>query len=138
VSVEENRAVAHRALEEVWNKGNLDVADEVYAAEFVQKDTSPPANLQTYKWYISSTRAAFPDLHITLEEVIAEGDKVVTRFSMTGTHRGMYSGLLPTGRKVTVSGVSIGRFKDGKIVELWGLLDRLSMLEQLGFVVSPG
>ena len=83
-------------------------------------------------------RSAFPDLNVTVEDSIAEGDKVVQRLSQTGTHEGEFMGVEPTGRKVTSSGIIIGRLEDGKAVKEWAQLDQMGLMQQLGVVEPPG
>jgi steroid delta-isomerase-like uncharacterized protein len=138
MSLEENKAGSRRAFEEIWNKGNLTEADEVYATHFVQHSPTNPRDLEAYKLYISATRAAFPDLHFAIEDMIAEEDKVVTRFTVTGTHKGRFLGISPSGAQVEVTGISIDRHEDGQIVEHWGNSDQFGLLQQLGAISMSG
>ena len=136
---EENKEIVRRAIEELWNKGNMAVADELLAANFVNHDPvgSIEYNLEALKQVISDTRTDFPDLHVTIEEQIAEGDKVVTRWIFRGTHQGD-SGMLeipPTGKQVTIEGVTIDHIAGGKIVEEWWF--RELMVMKLGYKIVP-
>ncbi len=114
-SAQENKAVVRRFIEEAWNKGNLDVADELVDPEFCRSDASNPElrGPEALKRFVTSYRNIFPDTHITIEDQIAEGDKVVTRYTVTSSRRGEYAGG-------TFTGISIYRVADGKIVERWG------------------
>ena len=126
MSVEGNKAVVRRLWEEVWNRADLAVADQIFDAAYAAHE----------KGSVPVIRAAFPDSHHTIEDLIAEGDKVVTRFTWRGTHRGEFMGVPPTGRHVAVGGIWIHRVEDGRIVEgrEWGQLDWLGLLRQLGAV----
>src|SRR5215207_10454783 len=98
VSTEENKVLARRVLEEIFNKGNLDAADELLAPDFVDHDPSMPEDVrgpEGFKEYVSAYRSAFPDLHVQIEDQIAEGDKVTTRWTGTGTHEGELAGIAP-------------------------------------------
>jgi predicted ester cyclase len=120
---EQNKAVVRRLVEEVLNAGRLEVIDALYA----------PALVADAKAWIAPFRASFPDVHMEVVDLIAEGDKVVGRFACSGTHLGEWRDHAPTGRRFeAVDEVSIYRFHDGRIVETWGLEDNLSRWEQLG------
>jgi steroid delta-isomerase-like uncharacterized protein len=141
MSTEENKALARRELEEIFNaKGNLDAAEEIYAPNYISHQ--PAGNedlrgLEAIKEFAVGLRRAYPDLQITIEDQIAEGDKVVTRLRSRGTHRGELWGIPPTGREVEVSSVSTNRTEGGKIVEHWTCADRLGMMQQLGVIEQP-
>ena len=139
MSAEENKTVVHRA-EELWNTGNLAIADEVYATDFVNHDPGLPdvRDLEAYKGFIAATRTGFPDFSVTIEDVIAEGDKVASQWTARGTHQGELIGIPPTGRQATWTGMTIYRFAGGKIVEAWWSRDMLSFLIQIGVVPPPG
>jgi steroid delta-isomerase-like uncharacterized protein len=139
VSAEENKAVSRRVAEEVFNGGNVDLADELYAPDSVLHDPSLPEDLhgpEGIKRYAAMTLGAFPDIRVTVEDQVAEGDKVVSRWTATGTHTGDLMGIPPTGRRVEISGVTINRFSGGKIAEDWYQSDDLGMMRQLGVVPS--
>ena len=139
MSAEENRAVSLRVAEEVFNGGNVDLADELYAPDYVLHDPSLPEDLhgpEGIKRYAAMTLGAFPDIRVAVEDQVAEGDKVVSRWTATGTHTGDLMGIPPTGRRVEISGVTINRFSGGKIAEDWYQSDDLGMMQQLGVVPS--
>ena len=135
MSAVENKALARRVIEEMFNKGNLDVADELLAPDYVDHDPSMPEDVrgpEGFKEYVRAYRSAFSDLHIRIEDQIAEGDKVVTRWTGTGTHDGDLAGIAPTGLRVTLPGMEIVRISDGKLVEGWEGYDTMNMMRQLG------
>lgn len=138
MSVVENKAIARRFLEEVINKGNQAVADELVASNFVDHNPLPghAPTREGFKQSFVIFRAAFPDLKYTIEDMIAEGDKLVIRWKATGTHKGGLFGIPPTGKKITVTGMDIFRITGGKLVELWLNWDQLGMMQQLGIVHS--
>ena len=134
---EEYKALVREVIQELFNKGNLAVADQAYAREYVGHDPASPEPLrgpEGVKQDISKYRSAFPDLHFTVEDLIAEGDRVVSRFRITGTHRGELMGIPPTGKRAVVTGISILRFAGGKIAEEWSNWDALGLMQQLGAV----
>ena len=136
MSTEEDKAKVRRLIEEFINKGNLAVADEVFAVNFVNH--SPAAGTtpdrEGIKQYITMLHTAFPDFRGTIEDLISEKDKVVVRLMCRGTHRGEFMGISPTGRQASVTAISILRFADGKVVERWNDTDNLGMMQQLGVV----
>jgi steroid delta-isomerase-like uncharacterized protein len=137
MSTEDNKAVARRAFD-VINTGNLEVVDELIAPEYVYTAPGTPEvrGPEGWKQLISTYRAAFPDLHMTVDDVMTEGDKVAVRWSATGTHRGELMGIPPTGKRVTVTGMIMSRCAGGKIVEEHEIFDSLGMLQQIGAVPS--
>jgi steroid delta-isomerase-like uncharacterized protein len=134
----ENKAIYRRVIEEVWNKGNLSVMDELFAPDVVTHDPAGPGGemrgREAARQFITANRAAFPDLRLTIEDQIAEGDKVVTRFTARGTHRGKLLGIAPTGKQVTTTAIIINRYTGGKIAESWINGDNLGLLQQLGVI----
>jgi steroid delta-isomerase-like uncharacterized protein len=138
---EENKAIARRALEEVFSgQGDLDVADELFAPNYVGHDPASPEDIrgpEGVKEFASMYRNAFPDVLMSVEDQVAEGDKVVTRWIASGTHQGDMMGIAPTGNRVTVAGTSIERIVNGKIEETWDNYDALGMMEQIGAIPSP-
>ena len=140
MSAEQNKTVARRFLVEVFGGGNLDLADELIAPNHVSSGpgTLPglPSGPEGQRQLIGFYRSAFPDVQFTVEDQIAEGERVVTRWTAQGTHTGEFAGLPPTGRAATVTGVGIDRIVDGKIVESWGIFDQFGMLQQLGAIPS--
>lgn len=131
---EQNKMLDRRYLEEVWNRGNYDVIDQFVASDFVGH--SPPSDeipgADGIRQYVSTLRAAFPDVHITVEDQIAEGDRVVTRWTARGTHRGEFQGISPTGKQAQVTGVTISRVANGKFVEGWMNWNVLGLMQQIG------
>lgn len=141
MSTEANKAIVRRVFEEIWEQGNLAAIDELIAPNFVFHD--PNFQLQgrdSYKQMVSATRTAFPDVSGTIDDQIAEGDKVVTRFTQHCTHTGefVWFGLAPTGQRLTITGIEVNRIEAGKIVDRWLSLDLLGMLQQMGVVSLPG
>jgi steroid delta-isomerase-like uncharacterized protein len=138
VSESENVSVIARFLEEVINQGQLEQADELVAVDFVELDPLPGQRQgrEGLKEVIGTMRAAFPDIHWVVEETVASGDKVVTRFTWTGTHRGAFLGVPASGRSVSVKGVVIDRLVAGKMADSRILMDNFTMMQQLG--VIPG
>jgi steroid delta-isomerase-like uncharacterized protein len=136
MSSEQNKMIVRRAVEEPW-KGNLDVVDELTAPDYIGHDPANPEPLrgpEGVKEFISSYRAAFPDARLTVEQQLAEGDLVATRWSGRGTHEGELMGIQPTGKQVTVSGLTISRLKGGRIVEEFQNWDNFGMMQQLGAI----
>jgi steroid delta-isomerase-like uncharacterized protein len=138
MSTEENKAVVRRVFEE-WNKGKraaIATVDELFAPDFVFHGTGvfPDIDLADLKQFYSALWTPFPNVHFTIEDQIAEGDKVVTRFTFRGTHQGEFMGIPPTGKQVRFTGIEINRIKDGKPVEVWANRDELGLLRQLGVI----
>lgn len=138
----ERKAELLRIIDEAWNKGNLDAMDQLAAEDCVRH--RPPFSdvegLDAYKMYVKEVRTAFPDLHITVQDIAMEGSLSAFRWSWTGTHTGK-SKLLPgepTGKQVTVVGCTLTHSIDGKLVEDWSFSDNLGMLQQLGIVPPLG
>jgi steroid delta-isomerase-like uncharacterized protein len=139
MSAENNKATAQRWYEEVFNGGNLSVIDELFSPNFRDYDPVNPApGLEGVRQVVGMYRGAFPDLHITIEDWVAEGDKVVARFTARGTNKGPLMGMPSTGKQATVAGIDILGFENGKIVAHWGNRDELGMLQQLGLAPAPG
>ena len=142
MSAEENKALARRVSEEIYSSGgNVDVADEIYAPDFVGHDPSSPEEIrgpEGVKQFASAFRSAFPDMQSTVEDQIAEGDKVVTRYTSSGTHQGELMGIPPTGNPVEMTGIYMSRISGGKLVEEWYNPDILGLMQQLGVIPPPG
>jgi steroid delta-isomerase-like uncharacterized protein len=140
MSAEENKAIVRRLIDEAWNLGNLDVIDEIVATDYIRNDPANPgvSGSEGLKQFVAAYQAAFPDIHIALEEQIAEGDKVANRWTITGTHQGEMMGIPPTLKKITIEGIHISRIASGKIVEGWISHDTLGMLQQLGVIPPMG
>ncbi len=137
---EENKAIARRIYDEAWNKGNLDLIDELCDANLVAHNLPPEVSPDRagFKQLIAMYRAAYSDVQMIVEDQIAEGDRVVTRWTGRGTHKGELMGIPPTGRHVTVTGIDIERIAGGKVIEAWGEFDAMGMMQQLGVVPPPG
>ena len=138
MSTEENKAVERRIIEEVFNNKNLAAIDELFTPDYAYHGTGggDSRGREEFKLTIAALFAAFPDFNGTIEDMVAEGDKVVSRTTYRGTHRGDFQGIPPTGRKVEFAGITLSRFEGGKNAESWDLLDNLGMMQQLG--VIPG
>jgi steroid delta-isomerase-like uncharacterized protein len=133
------KEIAARVLEEPW-AGDFGTIDELVAPEFVGHNPplpEPVLGQDGFKEFVDTYRSAYPDARITVEAQLAEGDRVVTRWTAHGTHRGELMGIEPTGREVTVRGITISRISAGKVVESWSNWDALGMLVQLGAVPEP-
>src|SRR4051812_11078744 len=140
MSTEENKVLSRRVIEELFNAGNLDVANELIAQDHVHHDPAMREEghgIEDFKQFAAMYRSAFPDVHIEIEDQIAEGDKVVSRWVAQGTHEGELIGIAPTGNRVTVAGMTIDRIADGKVAETWDNYDALGMMQQLGVIPSP-
>jgi steroid delta-isomerase-like uncharacterized protein len=138
---EENKEKVRRFLEEAFNEGNLGGADEIFASDYVLHDPSNPEEIrgpEGIKQFVQMYRSAFPDSHITVEDQIAEGDEVVTRWTGRGTHQGELFGIPPSGNQVEVSGITISRFEGGKFAEDWTNSDTLGLMQQIGAIPEPG
>jgi steroid delta-isomerase-like uncharacterized protein len=137
---EDVKVIARREIEEIFNDGNLDVADEIIATDFVGHDPAlpePTRGPEGLKQAAGGYRTAFPDLTCTVVQQVAEGDTVVTRWTAQGTHEGELFGIAPTGKQATVTGISIERVVGGKIVEAHTNWDTFGLMVQLGVVPTP-
>jgi steroid delta-isomerase-like uncharacterized protein len=139
MSIEANKAIARRLAEEVQNQQNLAAMDELYAPNYVYHAAhGVPPTLEGNKQFFKMLFAAFPDLQLTIHDQIAEGDKVVTRKTMAGTHQGAFVGIPATGKRMTQEILEILQIEDGKIVGNWMFYDRLGLMYQLGVLPLPG
>ncbi len=139
MSTEENKAALRRIPEEVINTGNLDLADELFAPDYIEHVPIPPGmptGVEGFKAYFAMLRAAFPDLHYTVEAVLAEGDMTACHIVARGTHQGEFMGIPAMGRQVTWTETHIGRYEGGKLVEHWGDSHNLGLTQQLGVAPS--
>ena len=136
MEIEANKALVSQYIE-LWDTGNLALADEVLAPDFVDHvhpELAPGP--ESVKREVAAFRAAFPDAHITVEQMIGEGDTVAFRFTFHATHRGPFAGFPPTGKQVKITGMDFIRIADGKIAEVWSSQDTLSFLLQLGETIQ--
>jgi steroid delta-isomerase-like uncharacterized protein len=141
VPEEENKAAFRRYVEEVGNEGNLDLADEIFDRYLAhQSDGSVlERGSEDVKRFMGEFRKGFPDFRSTIEDMVAEGDKVATRWRMRGTHRKEFRGIAPTNKEMEMTGIGILRFSsEGKVVESWDNLNELGMMRQLGVIPTPG
>ena len=135
---EANKALARRVIEELFTKHNVELIDEFFPDCVYRASAVGELSGEAYKQFLTQVLAAFPDGRWTVEDQVAEGDKVVTRWSFTGIHRRNLMGIAPTGKQVTTSGVMIDRIVGGKIAEEWEEYDALGMMQQLGAIPPFG
>jgi steroid delta-isomerase-like uncharacterized protein len=138
VSAEENKAVVRREMEELFNyTGNLDAVEEIIHPDYVSYEPSSGVTrgIEGARQFAATFREAFPDLQNTVEDMVAEGDKVVVRFRARGTHEGQTEAFgPPTGKRIDITGITIKRVSEGKIAEAWTNFDALGMMQQLGLI----
>lgn len=137
----DNKALVKRFYEEVWDKGNLEVCDEVFADDYVRHDlrpTEPAPGPEGQKQIAADFRSAFPDLRVSVDLLVAEDAYVVGRWTASGTHLGPWGSLEPKGRRITLSAVNIFRFESGKVSEIWNHRDDLGLREQIGAPIYAG
>jgi|SRR5579864_3121652 len=137
MSTEENKSVVRRYYDEVWNSGDFSAAEAIIAPNYLYHGMPEMHGLSGLKEMFTGAHTSFPDLHFTIEELIAEGDKVVSRWQAVGTNEGEFMGIPATGKKVLVAGVVISRLVDGKVAEEWESWDELGALRQLGATSIP-
>lgn len=140
MSVEENKALARRFMEEVLNKHNLAILNQFMAEDIHDYNQFPglPQGIEGQRQALGVLMKGFPDQHYSVDAVIGDGDKVVIRSTLRGTHTGEFQGIPATGKQVTVQGIDIVRAKDGKWIEHWGIFDALGLMQQIGAIPSPG
>jgi steroid delta-isomerase-like uncharacterized protein len=136
MSTEENKAIARRWAEEVWSKGNVDLIYELVPPDYIDHDPAVPEGVvrgpDGVKHYIEEFREAFPDMRLTVEDQVAEGDKVLTRWTARGTHQGEFMGIPASGNRLEMGGMSLDSFSEGRFVESWESYDALGMMRQIG------
>jgi steroid delta-isomerase-like uncharacterized protein len=136
----QNKAAMRRIYEEIWNQGKFEVVDEVISPDYVGHLPTPPgapSGREGLVWLIKAYRTAFPDIHVQVEDQIAEGDQVLTRITIQGTHQGQLMNIPATNKHVTVTALVLTRFKNGRNVEGWAELDRLGLMQQIGVAPAP-
>jgi predicted ester cyclase len=140
MSTEENKALSRRVIEEIFNKQNPALVDELIDTNFVDHGIAGKGfkGPEGFKQYVTTFITAFPDLHLTIDDMVAEGDKVALRLTARGTHKGDFMGIDPTGKQITAPGIVIQRIADNKFVEAWLVNDNLGMMQQLGVVPIMG
>jgi steroid delta-isomerase-like uncharacterized protein len=131
---EDNKAVLRRFYREFWSAGRHEVIDELLSDDYVDHQPLPgsPSGKSGFAALLTTWRTGFPDMQEEVQDLIAEGDKVVGRFTMSGTHTGEFLGLAPTGRRVSMTGIDVVRIRDGRIVEFWYGEQLHDLLQQLG------
>jgi steroid delta-isomerase-like uncharacterized protein len=140
MSTEQNKALVRQLVEEVLNKGNMSRADETIAPNFVEHEELPPEfppGREAPKLLFTLLRRAFPDFKATIQQLISEGDKVVLYMTWTGTQKGEFMGVPPTGKRISINVIDIIRIADGQLVEHWGVMDQMAMMQQLGVIPAP-
>lgn len=139
MSAEENKAIVRRYLEEAWIKRNVGIIDELMAPGYARYLPGQARSLdrESQKQRIAGFHKALPDLTFAIDDLFAEGDRVVFHITLRGTHQGVFMGAAPTGKQITVTAIDIARLEDGKIVEHWGEMDMLGMMQQLGLIPKP-
>ena len=137
MSAEQNIAIFRRVIEEGFNKGNMDVLDDCFAPTYLEHQFDLPPTLEEFKGSIRYLRHTFGDFSLTIEDMVADGDKVWARMTGRGTHSTEFMGRPPTGKSFAITVVDICRFENGKIVEHWGVPDRFHMMAQLDLLPRP-
>jgi steroid delta-isomerase-like uncharacterized protein len=130
----ENKAIIQNAVEQIWNQGNLDATDEYFTADYVYHAVPEIHGAEGIKQHVATLRASFPDFHLSLDDMIAEGDKVVSRWTGGGTHTGEFMGIPSSGKQIKITGIIISRIANRKIVEEWESSDQLGLLQLLGMI----
>jgi len=134
----QSKMITRRLFEEMESQGNLDVADDIFANDFVNH--TPFGEMhgpEGAKQFVSKLRTAFPDLQVTVKDQIAEGDKVATHWTARGTHKAKFQNIPPNGKQIEIRGIVISQIANGKIVEQWGNPDVLGLMQQLGTIPAP-
>jgi steroid delta-isomerase-like uncharacterized protein len=136
MSIEENKAVLRRIIEELWYKKNLASVDELIDKNWVYHGAGGQEfkGTEGFKHFVTMFTTAFPDFNVTIDDMVAEGDKVVSRMTARGTHQGNFMGIAPTGKKFAMQGITIHRIANGKEAESWQATDQLGMMQQIGAI----
>ena len=138
---EQNKALVRQMVEEIFNRGNISLVDEIMAPDFVEREELPPGiprDREGVKMLTIMMRSGIPDFNATIDDVVAEGDRVVIRMTSRGTQTGEFMGMPPTGKSISVGVIDIFRIAGGKFVEHWGVTDMMGMMQQLGAMPAPG
>jgi steroid delta-isomerase-like uncharacterized protein len=141
MSAEDNKAIMSRYFGGAWERGNLELLDELLAADYVNHTPATPdtpTGPEGVKGVVSMFRSGMPDLEVLIEDMLAEGEKVATRYTLEGTHEGELFGVPPTGQRLSIESISVERVSEGKIREHWRITDSLEMMQQLGIVPESG
>ena len=139
MSEAENKTIARRFNEDVWGRGDEAALEELLAADFIDHGALPgqSPDREGHKQILAAFLSAFPDLNVTTEDIIAEGDKVVSRWTARGTHQGEPMGIAPSGNEVTFTGIDVLRISEGKVVERWAEGNDLEVMQQIGAIPPP-
>lgn len=129
-----NLETVRLVCEEVWGRGNVDLINQVYAENYVDLNPVPgiPANREGVKMQVAAYHQAFPDMNVTVEDTVLDGDRAVIRYTIRGTHNGELMGIPATGKSGEIAGISMVRLADGKVVEEFALADMMTLFQQLG------
>jgi steroid delta-isomerase-like uncharacterized protein len=141
MSTEQNKSIVQRWVEGGWNHGNLALVDELYAADYMLHDPSTPdfpGGQAAFKQFVTTLQTAFPNLQVTVEDMLAEGNKVAWRWTIIGTHTGDLMGIPPTGKPIKITGIVVSHFVNGKWAEDYVNWDTLGMMQQIGVVPAIG
>ncbi|HKY53623.1 MAG TPA: ester cyclase [Anaerolineales bacterium] len=132
------KIAARNFIEKGLNQKDLSVLDEYFSPKLIDHALPPglPPGLEGRKIFASALLSAFPDLHVQLEDMVADGDKLVTRYTVHGTHNGELMGISPTGKQISIGGIAIDRFENGQSVEHWEIIDQMGLMQQLGVIPS--
>jgi len=137
MAAEQNKALIVRFVEELFNRGNMGIVGEIFAPDFIEHEQLPPGipiGREGVKVMTTMLRNAFPDFKATIDDILAEGDKVVVRMTWSGTQKGEFMGVPAAGKRVSFGVIDIIRITNGKLVEHWGQMDSMSLMQQLGAI----
>ena len=132
MSTEENKAIQLR-FQDIWSQGDFSIIEEIFDKDYLNHSVKVKG-FESIRQFVTVYRSAFPDVKFTIKDQIAEGDKVVMQYTITGTHKGEFQGIAPTGKPIAITGIAIHRIAIGKIVEIWANWDALGLMQQLGAV----
>jgi steroid delta-isomerase-like uncharacterized protein len=133
-----HKEVIYRFIDEAINKGNHSVLDELLHPNYIFRSSDQVIKgAQALKGFFAALRNAFPDLHLNIDDLLVEDEKLVSSFTLTGTHEAEFMGIPTTGNSINIHGMVLSRFREGKIIEEWEVLDQLTLLQQLGVVALP-
>ena len=136
MSTEKNKTIQRR-FQDIWNKGDFSIIEEIWDKDFVNHNVKAKG-FESIRQFVTVYHNAFPDVEFKIDDQIAEGDKVVMHYTITGTHKGDFQGIAPTGKSIKITGIAIHRIANGKIVEIWANWDALGLMQQLGAISMTG
>lgn len=140
-SQSDNKEIIRRLNEEAWGEGNLDLVDDYVSDGYVEHNSASPEPIrgpEGYRENVEMVRAAFPDMDVTVDDLIQDGDKIAYRYSIVGTHEEPFMGIEPTGVEVEIAGTGIAQIENGQLVEGWSIADVMGTMQQLGVIDPPG